>query len=853
MYFLAGENDLPISQFSPESLRTFAAMRHFLLLVAFFSFSFAALSQDDTPGPKSGKINGRVLDSLSGTPIEYATITLYKGSHPKPVAGITTDSTGKFTIENLSHGDYRIVIGFIGYNSRTRNLKLTPAQPSQTLDNILLGSSAQTLAGVTITGQKKLIENKIDKIVYNAERDLTSQTGVATDLLQKVPQVSVDVDGNVELAGSNNVLFLINGKPSTIFGSNITDVLQSIPASQIKSIEVITNPGAKYDAQGTGGIINIILKHNNIQGVNGNMSLTVGTLIQNGSFNINARKGKFGLNAFLNGNARLTTTTPMSSLRTSTDTATKTNALLHQDGSNDFYRHGVQTGIGFDWSASQSNSLSGALNYADFGNHAEGSVNQLEQKQYAPGGAYSDTATINRTNSSFRQYSFDPSLNFKHSFANSEQQLEIVADGSFSHNLVHSGNDQYLQPKDSLIYGTRNNNPATESQYEIKADYVQPLKKDINLGIGGKFSGYDISSTGEALVWQPYSNDYLYNEALSNNLNYHQKVYAIYTELNFPIAKSLEARLGGRYERTQINAYYANAHQNITNGYNTWIPSIFLIKKFDETQTFKLNFTIRINRPDFFDLNPFINTSDPKNITTGNPKLKPEIWDRFEAAYNKDLGKIGSFMISLYYRQSNGDIQPFITYYPSIQVGDTTYTNTSVTTRQNIGIEQNAGTNLFFDFHINDKLNVRSNINFFYRHTINQIDEGYNSSTTIFRANMNASYQLSSNIAAEFFGNFSSHHHEAQGYYPSFASYSFAIRRQFWDKKGSIALTANNFLHKYIDQRTDLYGPGFVTNNLRELPFRSIGINFTWKFGKLVTKKEKSADMDAAPAGPEPQ
>ena len=157
------------------------------------------------------------------------------------------------------------------------------------------------------------------------------------------------MDGNVELAGSSSIRFLINGKPSTAFGSSITDVLQSIPASQIKSIEVITNPGAKYDAQGLGGIINIILKKSTAQGINGNVSLTAGTIMQNGSFNFNARKGKFGVNAFLSGNARLTTTTPTSSQRISTDTATKLKALLQQDGSGDFNRHGYQTGVGFDW------------------------------------------------------------------------------------------------------------------------------------------------------------------------------------------------------------------------------------------------------------------------------------------------------------------------------------------------------------------------------------------------------------------------------------------------------------------------------------------------------------------------
>src|SRR6476661_10291 len=177
-----------------------------------------------------------------------------------------------------------------------------------------------------------------------------------------LPQIYVDINGNVELAGNSGIRFLINGKPSSAFGSNITDVLQSIPASQIKSIEVITNPGAKYDAQGLGGIINIILKKSTAQGVNGNVSLTAGTIMQNGSFNFNARKGKFGVNAFLSGNARLTTTTPSNSQRVSVDTSTKTNALLEQDGSSDFNRHGYQTGIGFDWTHKEKNNFSGSLN-----------------------------------------------------------------------------------------------------------------------------------------------------------------------------------------------------------------------------------------------------------------------------------------------------------------------------------------------------------------------------------------------------------------------------------------------------------------------------------------------------------
>jgi outer membrane receptor protein involved in Fe transport len=823
----------------------------FLIVPLLFLFT-ASYEQQKINERKGGKISGKIIDSSSNLPLDYATITLFVTGKTKPINGTTADSSGYFTLTNIPSGSFNVVIEFIGYQTFTFN-NIIINQKHETIDlkSILLKKKQTMLQSVTVTAQGKLIDNKIDKLVFNAEKDITSQTGVATDVLKKVPQISVDVDGNVELAGSTSIRFLINGKPSTIFGSNITDVLQSIPASQIKSIEVITNPGAKYDAQGTGGIINIILKHSTAQGINGNVSLTAGTIMQNGSVNVNARKGKFGLNAFVNGNARLTTTTHTSLQRISTDTSTKLNALLQQDGSSDFNRHGFQTGVGFDWTYKDKNDFSGGLNYENFGNKSQGFVNQSETVQNDIGDILSEINSINNTKGSFNQHSIDPSLNYKRSFIKEDQSLEIGVDGSFGHNNKTAGNDQFLQPQDSLIYGTRSNNPAKENEYEMMIDYVQPLRKNVNLGVGGKFSGYDISSIADALVWDPFYKNYLYDSALSNDLAYHQKVYAIYSELSFPIGKLIDAKIGGRYERTQIHSIYASEHQTIDNGYNTFVPSIFFMRKIGEKQTFKLNYSIRINRPDYGDLNPYINTSDPKNVYTGNPSLKPEVWDRFEAAYNNELGKTGSFMISLFYRISNDDIQPFIVYYPSIQVGDTVYTNVAVTTRENVGIEKNAGTNIFFDLHITSKFSLRSNILWFYRHTINHVDTGYNSSSTIYRLSTNAAYQFTNNFAAEFFGSFNSRHHEAQGYYPSFTSYSFAIRKQFWSKKGSIALTANNFLSNYVNQRTDLYGPGFITSSLRKIPYRSIGINFTWKFGKLEFKKEKTEDNSPNLNGPE--
>jgi hypothetical protein len=196
-------------------------------------------------------------------------------------------------------------------------------------------------------------------------------------------------------------------------------------------------------------------------------------------------------------------------------------------------------------------------------------------------------------------------------------------------------------------------------------------------------------------------------------------------------------------------------------------------------------------------------------------------------------------MITAFYRNNLHDIQPYIVFYQSLKVGDSVYTNVSVSTRENIGNENNLGFNIFGDIHVTHKFNLRSNLFFFHRHTLNRIDPASGTNSFNYRLNMNSSYQFSNVFSAEFFASFSSPRNEAQGKYPSFTSYSFAMRKQFWNKKGSLALTATNPFSEYVNQRTILSGKNFNVNTLRRVPTRSIGINFTWKFGKLEFKKAR--------------
>ena len=818
-------------------------MKKILLPTILCLLSLSVLAQQ--PGKANFKIKGRLIDSVSNHPLEYATISIFPAGAKRPVNGTVSDNKGNFEVNNIAGGTYKLLAEFIGYKAHALyNITVDKDHPVANVNEIILQPKATTLQNITISGRPKIIENTIDKLIFNADQDVTSQVGVATDVLKKVPQVSVDVDGNVTLAGSSSIRFLINGKPSAAFGSDIADVLQAIPASQIKSIEVITTPGAKYDAQGLGGIINIILKKNNSQGVNGNLSLTGGTRTENGSFNFNVRKGSFGMNAYISGNARLKTTSLSNLERVTNDTTANNNVFLNQASSSTDKRSGYNSGLGFDWDINKHNGISGNISYRNFGHISSGVTNQLQQTKSPDGTLLSDIENSLNSDHHFHFNNVDASLNYKKTFKKDDQELDLAVNTSLGDRNIRDNNYQYLLPQDSLYYSTKGNNPGTEKETEIRVDYTQPLKKNILLGVGSKLSLYDITSNSQVLKLDG-SNNYSINNYLSDNLGYHQKVYAFYSELTFPVFKLFDAKIGERYERTEINSYYSDAQQQQkVPGYNTFVPSIFFYKKTSENSQIKLSYTKRIERPDYRDLNPFINTADPKNLSTGNIHLSPEIGKRYELGYNVDIDKVGSFMVNLFYRINEHDIQDYIVYYPSYQVGDTTYTDVAISTRQNIGRENNYGLNLFASAKFFSKLDLRTNLFFYERHTINTIDKGYNYNSFNYHINLNADYQFSKTLVAEFFGNFRSARHEAQGSYPSFTTYSLAIRKQFWNKKGSLALTASNPFHKDLVMKTKVFGPDFTINQTRTIPFRSIGINFTWKFGKLVFKKDKEQIND---------
>ena len=336
---------------------------------------------------------------------------------------------------------------------------------------------------------------------------------------------------------------------------------------------------------------------------------------------------------------------------------------------------------------------------------------------------------------------------------------------------------------------------------------------------------------------------------MSNTLGYHQKVLAAYAELEFPIKDWMEVKLGGRWEQTKVDALYSSSKQAINPSYNNFVPSIFFKRKLGEDNSIKLSYSRRINRPGSQELNPYINTTDPKNMSQGNPFLLPELGERIELTYSQQLGEKGSLMLSLFQRNSDQDIQPYVTYYPSLQVGDSLYYNVNLSKSQNIGLEKNTGVNLFGDIKVSNAFSVRTNLSYYYRQIFNSIDHNYNATSQNWRANLNLTYEFSKTLVTECFGNFNSARNEVQGKYPANASYSFALRKRFWNSKGSLGLVANNPFAEYIKQQTQISGPNFYSNLIRYVPSRSFGISFNWRFGKLEFKKEHKEEGGSEDSG----
>lgn len=770
---------------------------------------FPGLGGGSTAPKITGRITATVIDSLTKQPIDYATISLTKVKDGKAVNGGVTDEKGKVTLQNVAPDEYKLSVGFIGYYSKTIIVKTTPGKPDNNLGNIILAPSSNTLKEVTVEGKKNMIENKIDRMVYNAEADPTNAGGDATDVMRKVPMLSVDMSGNVQLRGAA-VRVLINGKPSGTMANSVADALKMLPADQIKSVEVITSPSAKYDAEGSGGIINIITKKSNAQGVSGSVNATAGIRQNTGSFNLTAKTGRLSVNTNLGTMLAYPQETRVTLLNRTTSSTGTTDVL--QDGYSDWTRQMYNGSLGLDYDFNAYNNISTTARYNHFFNGGPGQTNLLINNVAAKNIGQTDMGNSN----------IDWNVDYKKTSKKAGEEFSISGQLTSGRNTNEFTNT--LQTPGFPDNVLASSNTGKNKEYTAQTDYTYPFSKSVTFEAGAKGIFRNIISD--------------YGSGSAQTFDYDQNVGALYSTISFNLAKKLQFKGGVRAEYTAIN------FSNSKNDYFNLFPSAILSHPISPMTTLKLSYNRRVQRPSLSYLNPFRNEANQFSVFQGNPDLDPELSDNLELGYSTFI-KGSIINASIFYRRTQNVIE-------NANLVDPVTKTKVLTTFINVGTSESYGFNIFGSYNPLPKWTLMSNLGI-NTYQVNNIDANTGSFGNVTGTKTFVNYNIFLRSATTFkkgwsfeaFGAVNSPRYTFQGKTDAFFINYFAVKKEILNKKGSIAVNALNPFQR--DLKINSVTQSSTTYQSQKIlyPLRSFGINFSYNFGKLkFTEKKKIKNDD---------
>jgi outer membrane receptor protein involved in Fe transport len=831
------------------------------------------------PRTATGRVSGTITDAANGKPVSYATVNVINPTTNSPVNGGVAGDDGKFVLP-VPAGTYRVEVSFIGYTTQVKDGVTVTAGGNLELGTIALAGAAQKLAEVVVTGKKPLIEERVDRTIYNADVDKTTQGGDATDVLKRVPLLSVDLDGNVSLRGSSNIRVLINNKPSTIAASSIADALKQIPADQIQTVEVITSPSAKYDAEGSGGIINIVTKQNNLRGGSLSLNTGVGLRATNLGLNGNYSNGKFGVS--LGGFGRASYNQPGSFENAQQSIGLTTGQRTSSTQSADTRRNDAfgRYTLGLTYDFDKHNSLAGSLAYGirNGDNYQDNLITRTGSgADPLRVSLLRDVATTNNSNT------VDASLNYTHLFETKQRELSILT--LFSrNNQTNNFTNSVFDPsgptdRDSRRYVGQlgNNNDSYNEEYTGQLDYQTPTVKDQLLEVGVKD------------IVRRVSSDYSYfydasrqppagSSTLNNSFRYRQNVAAGYATYTIGLPKGFTVKPGVRFEYTTISADFTDGQGALTNtnipDYGVLVPGVNLSRKLENGNVVKLSYNRRIQRPSLQFLNPNVQASNPLNVSRGNAELGPEYTNNYEVGYSTTVKQKVNLNVTAFVRNTTNAIQTVRTPLPD-ELNPNQVQGALLTTYLNSGVENAYGGSLFAGANTG-KLSLNGSVDAYYAVLKNNdAVAAFNSknSGVVINARAFGSYDLGKNYSLQAFGFYRGQQVQLQGSQSGFGIYSLSLQKSFAEKRGSIGFGAENFftgsIHirnnvstPYVDnyQYTDSRGASPVlvtvpingsvlqqnsTNVVQNLNFK---INFSYRIGKLTVdqrpRNRKSVNND---------
>lgn len=779
-------------------------------------------------------VKGIVMDSVANQTIPYATISVSTIEKPDVyLKRIASGAKGEFELNLNKTGDYRISFESVGMGKHTRTITIAPEQKTLSLGKINLATANKNLAEVTVLALKPLVKVELDKITYDMKSDPEALSSNTLDMLRKVPLVTVDGDDKIQLKGSSNFKIYMNGKASGMTTNNPSQVLKSIPASSIKSIEVITEPGAKYDAEGLGGIINIVTDHS-LNGLTGTVRAGADTKGgYNGGLYLSTKIGKFGLTTNLNYNSQHYANQLFVSEKENFNSLTSKYIL--QDANSDsrykFYYGNIEASYEFD-----------SLNLVSFtmGGYAGGGTSNDHGNTYM--------LNANRdTLSAFSQYTrgtdgwggIDMSLDYQRSFKKPEQLLTL----SYKLSRTPNNNDNYSDLTGVKNYRSYNQHilfNAKGDEHTFQADYTEPFNKMHVIEMGAKYilrlnnsvNTY-LLQNDSTLQWEPTPNIPL------NNLNQTQNILGAYGSYTLKL-KKLSLKAGLRYEQTgsTIQLTDTNFHVNFHN----WVPSVSVSYKFTETTNLRLSYNQRISRPGIWYLNPFVDNSNPFSIQQGNPDLIPEVDHSFSLNYSYITPKL-NINTSLFTSFTNNSIERI-----SKSLNDSVVYNTF----KNIGLNQSAGLSLYGNWQPTKSIRINLNSNFGYTSMTTNDNSGLNNKGTNFSVSGGGQFTLPGEIKLSMNGGYYSPRIMLQGQRSGFYYYGLSLNRDFLKKKLNISMNARNPFSESTNYTSNSQTADYRLNNSTTYAVRSFGLSVTYRFGELksqIKKVERTITNDDVKGG----
>jgi outer membrane receptor protein involved in Fe transport len=854
-----------------------------VLLLSLWTAALIA-QQPAPPGGRNGQMNvgrfyGKVVDE-KGKGVGYATVELYgmkfdsvsKAMKKALISGQITEDNGDFSLEKLPvMGEFTLKVSFLGYADAERKVSFGVTRPSrradgqgdmsamaskfdQDLGNIVLETQSTTLSEVVVKGEAGSLTLALDKKVFRVDKNAVAAGGTAEDALRNVPSLGVDLDGNVTLRNSSPQIF-IDGRPSTL-------TLEQIPADAIESVEVITNPSARYDASGgQAGIVNIVLKKERRIGYNGNIRLGADSRGGiNGGADINAREGKF--NAFLNAN--------LNSRKGISEGETERNNLFGQVPTDIFQRTDSDNSRlfanlrgGLDWFIDNRNTLTASGSYTRGRFETSDILGIRTDSLYSSGATFSESVRNSSNERGFRN--IGAALLYKHNFPKNGK--ELTADVNYNGSSSESTGDFNTQFITSGLESLeRQENSGASNFLTIQTDYVDPISDKIKLELGARAAIRRNTNNSDNFVFDPDINQWVIIPNFADRYKFDDQVYAAYGSFSHQFPK-WGYMLGLRAESSQYTGTLETVDSTFNNDYPlSLFPSVFVTRKLNEEDNIQLSYTRRINRPNFFQLMPFTDFSDSLNLQRGNPDLLPEFTNSLELSYQNFFSKSHNILISAYYKQSTDLITryQFTEYDPGLdqEVVVNSYANSNKS--EAYGVEFTLRNNF------KDKIELTTNVNV-YNSLVDasNVEAGLVNEQFSWFIKENISIKLPAQFTFQISGEYQSRTalsvgggggrwgggggghwggstNTAQGYTIPVWHVDVAIRKDLFKRKATLTLNVSDV---FRSRRTGSYAESlyFIQDSWRIRDPQTARLNFSYRFGKMDTSlfKRKNTNMNS--------